>query len=97
MEQLGSVLGCEKRNTEAEAFLRPALDIQRRVLGPEHQNTLAKWADIGQLNRHFTHSRMVTKITDRTEENAWNKYRRNQKLNTSRIEPGPARCESRII
>lgn len=49
MQELGTVLGCEKQHAEAEQLLRQVLETQRRVLGPTHQNTLATMVNFGNV------------------------------------------------
>jgi eukaryotic-like serine/threonine-protein kinase len=49
MESLADAYWYEGKHTEAEALLSRTLEIERRVLPPEHPDTLFVLADLGQM------------------------------------------------
>lgn len=63
---LASTLNSEGRHTEAEKILRAALDIQRRVLGPEHQETLGTAGNLARILLQEGHNADAEKLERET-------------------------------
>jgi len=67
MHNLAFVLSLEGRYAEAEKLDREALDLRRRVLGPEHPATLATMRDLSvDLSRERRYAEAEKLVRDRS-------------------------------